>query len=253
MPCLLQNETIQMPSVSSQPFSVFLPGRGDERNKVSLFYKWSENVRTFLSMVLSQSGGETNYDCSRKALPDMYCLNLCSVGICFVDSHFVRCIFIWRCQRIPTHLDPPPAKSLYQASLWLQVELPKGCASELKTKLSRLDIFTYRFWVQTLSPEVVLQWKLGPAWIGQFGTNCGNGLLKEFLLCEYTVSKLSIIWYSGNIGTELSSTTMGMFLTSDAGNSWRQVRLVFTVHDAFILKVKLEANVCFSMFTDADF
>lgn len=30
--------------------------------------------------------------------------------------------------------------------------------------------------------------------------------------------------FSGNIGTELSSTNLGMFITSDAGNSWRQVR-----------------------------
>lgn len=31
---------------------------------------------------------------------------------------------------------------------------------------------------------------------------------------------------SGNIGTELSSTNLGMFITSDAGNSWRQVTAV---------------------------
>ncbi|XP_022042555.2 VPS10 domain-containing receptor SorCS3 isoform X1 [Acanthochromis polyacanthus] len=32
-----------------------------------------------------------------------------------------------------------------------------------------------------------------------------------------------IIVATGNIGTELSSTNLGMFITSDAGNSWRQI------------------------------
>ncbi|XP_053730343.1 VPS10 domain-containing receptor SorCS3 [Synchiropus splendidus] len=32
-----------------------------------------------------------------------------------------------------------------------------------------------------------------------------------------------IIIATGNIGTELSSTNLGMFITSDAGNSWRQI------------------------------
>ncbi|XP_070980938.1 VPS10 domain-containing receptor SorCS3-like isoform X2 [Oncorhynchus clarkii lewisi] len=32
-----------------------------------------------------------------------------------------------------------------------------------------------------------------------------------------------IIVATGNIGTELSSTSLGMFITSDAGNSWRQI------------------------------
>uniref|UniRef100_A0A8C3AQQ8 Sortilin related VPS10 domain containing receptor 3b n=1 Tax=Cyclopterus lumpus TaxID=8103 RepID=A0A8C3AQQ8_CYCLU len=32
-----------------------------------------------------------------------------------------------------------------------------------------------------------------------------------------------IIVAAGNIGTELSSTNLGMFITSDAGNSWRQI------------------------------
>lgn len=35
--------------------------------------------------------------------------------------------------------------------------------------------------------------------------------------------KLFMFLYSGNTGTELSSTNLGMFITSDAGNSWRQV------------------------------
>uniref|UniRef100_A0A3Q3JX12 PKD domain-containing protein n=1 Tax=Monopterus albus TaxID=43700 RepID=A0A3Q3JX12_MONAL len=32
-----------------------------------------------------------------------------------------------------------------------------------------------------------------------------------------------VIVATGNIGTELSSTNLGMFITSDAGNSWRQI------------------------------
>lgn len=44
--------------------------------------------------------------------------------LCFVfDSHFARCISIWRCQRIPTHLGPSPAKNLSQELLWPQVQL----------------------------------------------------------------------------------------------------------------------------------
>lgn len=39
--------------------------------------------------------------------------------------------------------------------------------------------------------------------------------------------KLFTFLYSGNIGTELSSTNLGMFITSDAGNSWRQVRPIW--------------------------
>ncbi|KAM7408583.1 hypothetical protein PAMA_002346 [Pampus argenteus] len=47
-----------------------------------------------------------------------------------------------------------------------------------------------------------------------------------------------IIVATGNIGTELSSTNLGMFITSDAGNSWRQVRpiLVCTLHLLHFLK-----------------
>lgn len=41
---------------------------------------------------------------------------------------------------------------------------------------------------------------------------------------KYTPSEDFMFSYSGNIGPELSSTNLGMFITSDAGNSWRQVR-----------------------------
>ncbi|KAG7254557.1 hypothetical protein CRUP_025969 [Coryphaenoides rupestris] len=32
-----------------------------------------------------------------------------------------------------------------------------------------------------------------------------------------------IVVAAGNIGTELSSTNLGMFITSDAANTWRQI------------------------------
>lgn len=45
----------------------------------------------------------------------------------FVDSRFARCIFTWRCQRIPIRPGPLPAKKLCQASSWLEVWLSKAC------------------------------------------------------------------------------------------------------------------------------
>uniref|UniRef100_A0A3B4US96 Sortilin related VPS10 domain containing receptor 3b n=1 Tax=Seriola dumerili TaxID=41447 RepID=A0A3B4US96_SERDU len=59
---------------------------------------------------------------------------------------------------------------------------------------------------------------------------CSLHLHLEMLENPYTsgpiTSKKSvpgIIVATGNIGTELSSTNLGMFITSDAGNSWRQI------------------------------
>lgn len=62
---------------------------------------------------------------SRSAVPQHAC-----VLFCVVDSHFVHCIFIWRCQRIPTRPDPSPAKSPCQESSWQQVRLLQRCAFE---------------------------------------------------------------------------------------------------------------------------
>ncbi|TMS04925.1 VPS10 domain-containing receptor SorCS1, partial [Larimichthys crocea] len=72
-------------------------------------------------------------------------------------------------RRTPTRLDPSPAKSLYRASLWLQVKLQRRNENDI-----------YEF-------------------------------------------KLQIKSDVRNIGTELSSANLGMFITSDAGNSWRQI------------------------------
>lgn len=78
----------------------------------------------------------------------------------------------------------------------------------------------------------------------------------ESLLCKYTRSEnYSSFLCSGNIGTELSSTNLGMFITSDAGNSWRQVRpiCVYTMH-AFTLNRLCTcalSQVC--VFFNADF
>uniref|UniRef100_A0A665XCD1 Sortilin related VPS10 domain containing receptor 3b n=1 Tax=Echeneis naucrates TaxID=173247 RepID=A0A665XCD1_ECHNA len=59
---------------------------------------------------------------------------------------------------------------------------------------------------------------------------CSLHLHLEMLENPYTsgpiTSKTSVpgvIVGTGNVGTELSSTNLGMFITSDAGNSWRQI------------------------------
>lgn len=78
-----------MPSVSSQPFSVsffFSPGRGDEKNKVSLFYKWClKMLAVFFSLSLSLNGkNSVNAKLIIIAsgdLSDTYCFNLRRIGI----------------------------------------------------------------------------------------------------------------------------------------------------------------------------
>lgn len=60
------------------------------------------------------------------------------------------------------------------------------------------------------------------------------------LVCNYTLCEIFIFLCSGNIGTELSSTNSRMFITSDAGNSWRQVRpmLVRTMRNRLCVHTK---------------
>lgn len=102
------------------PLSYFLPFFLTEqmrRTKCLLFYK--------CSLKMFARYPEANYNRSCKDLPNTSFFST-SVGIHFVDSHFVHCIFIWKCQRTHTLLDPSPAKSLYRASLWLQVDFTKG-------------------------------------------------------------------------------------------------------------------------------
>lgn len=68
--------------------------------------------------------------------------------------------------------------------------------------------------------------------------NCRHGLRgcqhvckthTALYLCNRTVSQFCCVTYSvgiftaGNIGAELSYNNVGMFISSDAGNSWRQV------------------------------
>lgn len=116
-----------MPSVSSQPFSFFL---SDQMRGTKYL--------CFINGLWKCSHFSLNGKNSLKAkliiiasvkICLIHSVSTCAViGICFVDSHFARCIFIWRWWRIPTRLDPSPAKSLYQESLWLQVGLPKGRA-----------------------------------------------------------------------------------------------------------------------------
>lgn len=78
--------------------------------------------------------------------------------------------------------------------------------------------------------------------------DCVSSISVLWSLCYVNTQgeKLFMFLYSGNIGTELSSTNLGMFITSDAGNSWRQVRTtqVYTLpvcllwtEDVFMLKV----------------
>lgn len=47
-----------------------------------------------------------------------------------------------------------------------------------------------------------------------------------------TLGRLTVLRSAGNTGTELSSANAGMFITSDAGNSWRQVRRRLPRHNA---------------------
>lgn len=42
--------------------------------------------------------------------------------------------------------------------------------------------------------------------------------------------------FAGNIGAELSYSNVGMFISSDAGNSWRQVGVTLVL-DCFFKKV----------------
>lgn len=39
---------------------------------------------------------------------------------------------------------------------------------------------------------------------------------------------LFLVYFPGNIGSELSYNNVAMFISSDAGNNWRQVRLLHT-------------------------
>lgn len=49
-----------------------------------------------------------------------------------------------------------------------------------------------------------------------------------------TLGWLTVLHSAGNTGTELSSANAGMFITSDAGNSWRQVRRHLPRHNAVL-------------------
>lgn len=79
---------------------------------------------------------------ARVNIPLIY---IVSAGLHSVDSHFVHCIFIWKCRKILTHPDPSPAKSLCRGPLWPQVESPDGCAFDFNVKPIRLDV-TYKIY-----------------------------------------------------------------------------------------------------------
>lgn len=65
----------------------------------------------------------------------------------------------------------------------------------------------------------------------------------------HTQVKLFMILYSGNIGPELSSSNLGMFISSDAGNSWRQVRPHRSLFSALVYKKNDDASVFFKCAT----
>lgn len=123
------------------PLSHFLslffvpPGRGDEKNKVSLFHKWCLKMLAVFFFLPLNGKNSVNAKLiiivSVKICP-IHIVSTCAVsGSVCVDSRFARCIFIWRCRRIPTLPDPSPARSPCLASLWQQVELRKRCAFDV--------------------------------------------------------------------------------------------------------------------------
>lgn len=117
---------MQMPFVSSQPFSPFFSQA--ENVKGTKYLCCMNGIWECSHFSLN---GKHNWEAkliiiALEEICLIHIVSTCALGIRFVDSHFARCIFIWRCRRIPTRLDPSPAKSLCQASLWLQVELLTG-------------------------------------------------------------------------------------------------------------------------------
>lgn len=113
------------------------------------------------------------------------------VPIHFVDSHFVHCIFIWRCRRTPTRLDPSPAKSLYRASLWLQVKLQRRNENDIyEFKLQiKSDVSELMEWANFSTPEVSLPFQINAIvsvrvkWITHLPSFCHwNQILKLQLL-----------------------------------------------------------------------
>lgn len=48
-------------------------------------------------------------------------------------------------------------------------------------------------------------------------------MISYAVLCSSTQEFLTFACFAGNIGSELSYTDVGMFISSDGGNSWRQV------------------------------
>lgn len=48
-------------------------------------------------------------------------------------------------------------------------------------------------------------------------------MILNAVLCSSTEEFLTLVCFAGNIGSELSYTDVGMFISSDGGNSWRQV------------------------------
>lgn len=80
-------------------------------------------------------------------------------------------------------------------------------------------------------------------------------------LCKHTLKQFFVLHSAGNIGTELSPSNAGMFITSDAGNNWRQVRRYVALHRghlfyaAIVMSARrwLRQTCVLSIFTDADF
>jgi len=50
-----------------------------------------------------------------------------------------------------------------------------------------------------------------------------SGFLENGILCSSIQECLTLVCVAGNIGSELSDTDVGVFISSDGGNSWRQV------------------------------
>lgn len=69
-------------------------------------------------------------------------------------------------------------------------------------------------------------------------------------LCDLIVFLFADVLTAGNIGAELSYNNVGMFISSDAGNSWRQVSFSPTLTSRSSQLIGLLA--LFTVYWDAD-
>lgn len=80
--------------------------------------------------------------------------------------------------------------------------------------------------LESIGGELV--WESGQ-WGGEIQRRGAAGSIQKtnwLHVCVFLFCVLFSLWrFAGNIGAELSYSNVGMFISSDAGNSWRQVRV----------------------------